>query len=64
MTIEQEIASDVAHYKQALRQIMYKHNETNGLFANGYFTKVAKEYHVKVRPLKALYEVAKRASKE
>lgn len=59
MNIEQEIASDQAHYKQALRKIMRKHEETNGMFLNGYFAVVAKEYHVKVRPLKALYAMAK-----
>lgn len=57
--MEAEIMSDKAHYKQALRRIERKHTETNGAFCNGYFTKVAKEYHVKVRPLKALYEIVK-----
>ena len=60
MNIEQEIANDQAHYKQALRKIMLKHEETGGAFLNGYFAVVAKEYHVKVRPLKALYEMAKK----
>lgn len=54
-----EIMSDKAHYEQALRRIEWKHTETNGMFCNGYFAKVAKEYHVKVRPLKALYEMMK-----
>lgn len=59
MDWSKEIASDKEHYKQALRKIMRKHEETNGAFANGYFAVVAKEYHVKVRPLKALYAMAK-----
>lgn len=54
-----EIMADKAHYEQALRRIKWKHEETGGAFCNGYFAKVAKEYHVKVRPLKALYELAK-----
>lgn len=54
-----EIMADKAHYEQALRRIVWKHEETNGAFCNGYFSKIAKEYHVKVRPLKALYEMMK-----
>ena len=54
-----EIMGDKAHYEQALRRIMWKHTETEGAFCNGYFAKVAKEYGVKVRPLKALYEMIK-----
>lgn len=54
-----EIMSDRAHYEQALRRIEWKHTETNGTFCKGYFAKVAKEYHVKVRPLKALYQLMK-----
>lgn len=38
-----EIMSDKAHYEQALRRIEWKHAETNGMFCNGYFAKVAKE---------------------
>ena len=53
-----EIRSDKAHYEQALRRIEWKHTETNGMFCNGYFAKVAKEYGVKVRPLKALYKLS------
>jgi len=58
-----EIMSDKVHYEQALRRIEWKHTETNGMFCNGYFAKVAKEYHVKVRPLKALYEMMKEKGK-
>ena len=54
-----EIMKDKAHYEQALRRIMWKNEETNGMFCNGYFSKVAKEYHVKVKPLKALYKMMK-----
>ena len=54
-----EIMSDKAHYEQALRRIKWKHEETGGAFANGYFATVAGEYHIKVRPLKALYQELK-----
>lgn len=57
--MKSEIMSDKAHYEQALRRIEWKHMETDGAFCNGYFSKVAKEYGVKVKPLKALYEIAK-----
>lgn len=54
-----EIMSDKEHYNQALRRIEWKHQETDGAFANGYFATVAKEHGVKVRPLKALYQAMK-----
>lgn len=59
--METEIASNKEHYKQALRKIMRKHEETRGAFCNGYFSKVAKEYGVKVKPLKALYQIVIKA---
>ena len=57
--IKAEIMKDKAHYEQALRRIEWKHEETGGVFCNGYFAKVAKEYHVKVKPLKVLYKMMK-----
>ena len=41
-----EIMADKAHYEQALRRIMWKNEETNGTFCNGYFAKVAKNLHL------------------
>lgn len=61
--IKSEIMGDMAHYEQALRRIEWKHTETNGVFCKGYFAKIAKEYHVKVKPLKALYEMVKEEGK-
>ena len=58
-----EILADKDHYEQALRRIMQRHVETNGMFCNGYFAVVAKEYHIKVRPLKALYELLRERGK-
>lgn len=57
--MKNEIMGNEAHYEQALRCIVRRHEKTDGIFCNGYFTKVAKEYHVKVRPLKALYKLLK-----
>ena len=61
-----EIMRDKAHYEQALRRIEWKHTETNGMFCNGYFAKVAKEYHVKVtyQPVDVFSRFIDAASKE
>lgn len=61
--MEAEIANNKERYKLALRKVMRKHEETNGMFCNGYFAVVAKESGVKVRPLKALYRIAVLARK-
>lgn len=42
------------HVKQALRKI--KRIESEGTLLKGHFSKIAKEYHIKVSDLKKAYE--------